>query len=334
MFSSSDTILYKKKGFDWKEYIKKQREAILKQLSIFKNWRLYLEIDNKFLEDLNTSRVLPGYIIDSQKHIFEPLKELIEILFCIDANDILENKDNTISSANHIIKRSEIEIWIKPQIVINNIDIQQNFDKILEFEQEFQRRNYKVREKYKIIWYPNSIKTILSDSWFWNDDHIPLNKNLILVISTEKEHKNKTATCLAQIYNDKQIWLWSWYARFTIFPIMVKEKNHPTNIAYQIAIWDNNIIENNNENKTNTENILKKIWEDLNKNLDINEVNTCITNEEVICIASYQEIKRRKLRYQEKDEVNNSSLEQYDEAIKKCEEYINNKSYNLNQKLN
>jgi hypothetical protein len=34
--------------------------------------------------------------------------------------------------------------------VINNIDVENMFDLILEFEKEFQRKNYKVWERYKI----------------------------------------------------------------------------------------------------------------------------------------------------------------------------------------
>lgn len=323
MITPSDVILYKKKWFDWQEYIKRQRETIIDKLSFFGNWKFYLEIDGKFLQDPHAARTLPWYIIDSQKHIFTPLKEQIEILFCIDANDILTQKEYGINSTNSIIKRVEIELWIKPQIVINNIDIQQDFDKILEFEQEFQRRNYKVREKYKIIWYPHNTKNILSDNWFWGDDHIPLNKNLILVIGLDKENQNKTSTCLAQIYNDKQIWLESWYGRFTTFPISKLDNEHPINLAYKLAIWDNNIIDNNNENIKNIEIILEKLW--WLKDLEINETSSCITNEEIISIAAYQEIQRRRER--------NSELENYNKYINTCQEFAKKKWYNLEQKI-
>jgi uncharacterized protein (UPF0371 family) len=193
----------------------------------------------------------------------------------------------------------------------------------LEFEQEFQRRNFKVREKYKIIWYPHNIKTILSDNWFWNDDHIPSNKNLILVVWVDKDNKNKSATCLAQIYNDKQIWLESWYAVFTTFPITEIEGNHPINLVYKTAIWNKDILENNNENKKNIKTILEKLW--LWKEIEINEANYCITNDEIISAASYQEIQRRKER--------NTDLK-LDDHTKMCQEFAQKKWYNLEQKLN
>ncbi|MDD3262655.1 MAG: DUF1846 family protein [Candidatus Absconditabacteria bacterium] len=323
MITPSDVILYKKKGFDGQEYIKRQREAIINKLSIFKNGKLYLEIDGKFLQDPHAARTLPGYIIDSQKHIFAPLKEQIEILFCLDANDILTEKEHSINSTNSIIKRVEIELGIKPQIVINNIDIQQDFDKVLEFEQEFQRRNYKVREKYKIIGYPHNTKNILSDNGFGGDDHIPLSNNLILVIGQDKENKNKTSTCLAQIYNDKQIGLESGYAKLSTFPITKLEDSHPINLAYQIAIGDQNILENNNENTKNTENLLEKLGG--SKANEINETYSCITNDEIISIASYQEIQRRKDR--------NPDLENYDKYINIFQEYVQKKGYDLEQKI-
>jgi len=150
----------------------------------------------------------------------------------------------------------------------------------------------------------------------------PTSKNLILVISTDKEHQNKTATCLAQIYNDKQIWLESWYARFSTFPIIKLEENHPTNIAYQAAIDDQNILENNNENTKNTENLLEKLWG--SKTDEINEAFSCITNDEIVSIASYQEIQRRKERNPDWN---------YDQYINNCEKYTQNKWYDLEQKI-
>jgi uncharacterized protein (UPF0371 family) len=55
------------------------------------------------------------------------------------------------------------------------------FDIILAFEKEFQRKQYKVRERYKIQGYPYNTDLILSEDGFGHDDHIPLTKNLVLV---------------------------------------------------------------------------------------------------------------------------------------------------------
>lgn len=129
--------------------------------------------------------------------------------------------------------------------MINNIDIQNNFDLVLDFEKNFQRKNYKVRERYKISGYPHSTKTILSDSGFGNDDHIPLQKNLIFVTGAAS-NSGKMSTCLGQIYNDHQLGMESSYAKYETFPIWNIPLEHPINLAYEAAtidIGDYNMID-------------------------------------------------------------------------------------------
>jgi uncharacterized protein (UPF0371 family) len=116
MINSTDVILYKKKGFDGEKYIKLQKEAILERISQFNKGRLYLEIGGKFLYDTHAARVLPGFIPESKKHIFAALKDQIEILFCVNANDILNDRQLTNQDINYkshvqnLIKRIEIEV--------------------------------------------------------------------------------------------------------------------------------------------------------------------------------------------------------------------------------
>lgn len=367
MINSTDVILYKKKGFDGEKYIRLQKEAILERISLFKKGRLYLEIGGKFLYDTHAARVLPGFIPESKKHIFAALKDQVEILFCVNANDILGDRQLTNqnidykSHVQNLIKRIEIEIWLKPQIVINNIDIQTNFDKILEFEQDFQRKNYKVRERYKIAGYPHNTRSILSENGFGNDDHIPLNKNLILV-TWAASNSGKMSTCLGQIYNDHQIGIESWYAKYETFPIWNLPLEHPINLAYEAAtvdIWDYNMIDPYHQKAYNKESVnynrdveafeiimgiaAKIITKDnpmsnykSPTDMGINQAGFCITNDEMVSIASHQEIERRKIWYQQmidRKEGESKRIEQCDEINKKCEAYTTAKKYTLNQKL-
>jgi uncharacterized protein (UPF0371 family) len=111
MINSTEVILYKKKGFDGEKYITLQKEAILQKLALFEQGRLYLEIGGKFLYDAHAARVLPGFIPESKKTLFLELKDQIEILFCVNANDILDNTKNSDykSHTQNAIKRIEIE---------------------------------------------------------------------------------------------------------------------------------------------------------------------------------------------------------------------------------
>jgi len=44
------------------------------------------------MNDTHAARVLPGFDPESKRKIFESLKSQAEILFCVNANDILSNR--------------------------------------------------------------------------------------------------------------------------------------------------------------------------------------------------------------------------------------------------
>lgn len=90
--NSTDIINYKKDGFDGEKYIRLQKEKILDRIANFSGGRLYLEIGGKFMYDAHAARVLPGFDPESKKEIFASLKNQAEILFCVNANDILSNR--------------------------------------------------------------------------------------------------------------------------------------------------------------------------------------------------------------------------------------------------
>ena len=367
MINSTDILHYKKKWFDWDKYITLQREHILQRIEKSGNGRLYLEIGGKFLYDTHAARVLPGFIPDSKKRIFSSLKDKIEILFCVNADDILSNRqlsNEEISYHDYVqslIKRIEIEIWVKPHLVINNIDIQNNFDLVLDFEKNFQRKNYKVRERYKISGYPHSTKTILSDSGFGNDDHIPLQKNLIFVTGAAS-NSGKMSTCLGQIYNDHQLGMESSYAKYETFPIWNIPLEHPINLAYEAAtidIWDYNMldpyhqkaywIDSVNYNRDVeafevimwiTKHIIKpeNIMASYKSPTDmwISTAGDCITDDQIVSIASLQEIQRRKVWSQEvidRGEGDAERISKCDELEKKCLHYCEDKHYDIDIKL-
>ena len=75
-----------KVGFDNKKYVKIQSEEIRKRFTLFD--KLYLEVGGKLFDDNHAARVLPGFKPDSKINMFKELKTDMEIIFCINANDI------------------------------------------------------------------------------------------------------------------------------------------------------------------------------------------------------------------------------------------------------
>ena len=79
-----------KTGFDNKKYIRLQSQNIKKRVSRFN--KLYLEFGGKLFDDNHASRVLPGFEPDSKIKMLLKLKEKVEIVLVINANDIEKNK--------------------------------------------------------------------------------------------------------------------------------------------------------------------------------------------------------------------------------------------------
>ncbi len=367
MINSSDSINYRKHGFDGEKYIRLQKEKILDRIANFGGGRLYLEIGGKFMYDAHAARVLPWFDPESKKNIFSSLKDQTEILFCVDANDIIYNRQLCNQHTDykdyvyHMIRIIEKNIWIKPHIVINNIDVTTMFDIILAFEKDFQRKQYRVRERYKIQGYPHHTEIVLSEDGFGNDDHIPLTKNLVLV-TWAASSSGKMSCCLGQIYNDHQIDIKSGYAKYETFPIWNLALEHPIHLAYQAAtidVEDCNMLDTFHKKAYGQDavnynrdmeafdivmNLAKKIITHKNymvkyqspTDMGISCAWFAITNDEVCSIASLHEIKRRTWWYQEQVD----RWEGKEERVKKCGElyqkakkYCEDKKYDLDMKL-
>ena len=364
---SNDIIKYKKHGFDGVKYVRLQREKILDRIANFSGGRLYLEIGGKFMYDAHASRVLPWFDPESKKNIFSSLKGQAEILFCVNAVDILSNRQLSNKNVDYkeyvyqMIRNIEKNIWIKPHIVINNIDVLNMFDVILEFEKDFQRKQYRVRERYKINWYPHNTDIILSEDWFGNDDHIPLTKNLVLV-TWAASSSGKMSTCLGQIYLDHQIDIKSGYAKYETFPIWNIALEHPINLAYEAAtvdIGDYNMMDSYHKKAYGQDSvnynrdveafeivmsIAKKIVNHKNymvkyqspTDMGINCAGMAITDDEIVSIASLGEIARRKAWYQEiidRWEGKQEWTKRCDDIYTKAKKYCEDKKYTLTMKL-
>ena len=265
--------------FDADSYIKEQKEAILARLEKF--GRLYLEIEGESVKNVEASELIPGFPVDVNKMIFQEIKDKIEILFCINADDIIKDSDfamQDVSFAEYLETRLmviERTYWAKPVLVINNIDIANMFDLVLNFERRFQKKQYRVFERYKILGYPYNMKSMVSENGFNEDDHIPLFKNLVLVMGPNG-NCGKFSTCLGQMYLDSTIWIKSWYAKFAILPVANLPLDHPINVAYQEKIKDSG------RELQLDENYKQKTWKDFvitNKDQECLEILKSLENE-------------------------------------------------------
>lgn len=78
-------------AFDSNKYLNLQRDHILERISQF-DGKLYMEFGGKMLEDYHAARVLPGYEPDNKIKLLKELKEQVEIMIAINANNIEHSK--------------------------------------------------------------------------------------------------------------------------------------------------------------------------------------------------------------------------------------------------
>ena len=77
----------KRKAFDSEKYLQLQRDKILERIAMF-DGKLYMEFGGKMFEDFHASRVLPGYDPNNKIKLLTELKNEVELIICINANDI------------------------------------------------------------------------------------------------------------------------------------------------------------------------------------------------------------------------------------------------------
>ncbi len=165
------------------------------------------------------------------------------------------------------------------------------------------------------------------------------------------------STCLGQIYLDNKKGFDSGYAKYETFPIWNLPLKHPVNLAYEAAtadIGDHNVIDIyhveaykeyavNYNRDVNAFRILKGLAKDFVKNtnylnqyksptdMGINMAGFAITSDYIVSLASYNEIQRRKVWYQEmvdRKEGKKAWVKVCEELSNECEKYFKEKGYN------
>ena len=80
-----------KAAFDNDKYLQMQSAHIRERIAQF-GGKLYLEFGGKLYDDNHASRVLPGFQPDSKLRMLLQLKEQVEMVIAINADDIEKNK--------------------------------------------------------------------------------------------------------------------------------------------------------------------------------------------------------------------------------------------------
>ena len=303
-------------GFDNEKYLKIQSEHIKERIAQF-DGKLYMELGGKLFDDHHASRVLPGFKPDSKLRMLAQLHDSIEIVIVVNADDIEKNKvraDLGITYDEDVLRlRDEFMTrnFMVGSVVITHYTGQHAAD---QFRHRLEREGIKSYVHYPIDGYPHNVELIASDEGFGKNEYVVTSRPLVIV-TAPGPGSGKMATCLSQLYNENKRGIRAGYAKFETFPVWNLPLKHPVNIAYEAATADLNDVnmidpfhlEAYNKTAVNYNRdieifpVLNALFEGIYgenpykspTDMGVNMVGFCISDDEVCCKASKDEIIRR-----------------------------------------
>ena len=305
-----------KLGFDNDKYLSMQSEHIRERISLF-GGKLYLEFGGKLFDDYHASRVLPGFQPDSKIRMLQQLRDDVEIVIAVCANDIEKNKlrgDLGISYDDDCLRLMDafraLGLYVG-SIVVTQYTGQSAADAFLKRLDTLGVKHYC---HYPIAGYPSDVAHIVSDEGFGKNDYIETAHSLV-VVTAPGPGSGKMATCLSQLYHEHKHGVAAGYAKFETFPIWNLPLKHPVNLAYEAAtvdLQDVNMIDPfhleaygevtvNYNRDVEIFPVVSAIFERIfghcpyksPTDMGVNMAGNCIVDDEVCREASLQEILRR-----------------------------------------
>ena len=303
-------------GFDNEKYLRIQSEHIRERIAQF-DGKLYMELGGKLFDDHHAARVLPGFKPDSKLRMLAQLRSQSEIIIVVSADDIEKNKvraDLGITYDEDVLRlREELQQreFMVGSFVLTHYNGQHAAD---QFRHRLERMGIRSYIHYPLDGYPHNVKLIASDEGFGKNDYVETSRPLVIV-TAPGPGSGKMATCLSQLYNENKRGIRAGYAKFETFPVWSLPLKHPVNIAYEAATADLNDVNMidpfhleaydkiavNYNRDIEIFPVLNALFEGIYggspykspTDMGVNMIGFCISDDEVCCQASREEIIRR-----------------------------------------
>ena len=226
-------------GYDNDKYIRTQSAHIRERIGQF-GGKLYLEFGGKLYDDNHASRVLPGFQPDSKLQMLLQIKEQVEMVIVINADDIEKNKirgDLGITYDRDVIRL--IDVFRGFGLYVSSVVLTRFADQSMAkaFQNRLEAMDIKVYHHYEIPGYPYNIGCIVSDEGYGKNDFIETSRELV-VVTAPGPGSGKLAVCMSQLYHEHKRGVKAGYAKFETFPVWNMPLNHPVNLAYEAATAD------------------------------------------------------------------------------------------------
>ena len=234
-------------GFDNDAYVRLQAERIRDRIGQF-GGRLYLEFGGKLIDDYHASRVLPGFEPDAKLQMLTTLRDQLEVVIAINAQDIEKSKVRGDLGITYDEDALRLADFFRSQqvpvagVVLTRYAGQPAAD---AFRRRLATLGIPCALHLTIEGYPHDIDRIVSDEGFGKNEYLPCSKPLV-VVTAPGPGSGKLATCLSQLYHEHRRGVSAGYAKYETFPVWDLPLTHPVNVAYEAAtadLGDSNIID-------------------------------------------------------------------------------------------
>ncbi len=305
--------------FDSKKYLALQEKEIREKMEKFDN-KLYMEFGGKLLDDFHAARVLPGFESDVQMKLLDKFRDECEIILVVNAGDIQGDKIRADYGITYEMEVERLMACFRERgLMVSGVVITlfENQPQAIAFKEHLQKKGEVVYTHYFTKGYPIDVDTIVSEEGYGKNEYIRTSRPLV-VITAPGPGSGKMATCLSQLYHEHKRGIRAGYAKFEKFPVYNLSIKHPINVAYEAAtadLEDVNQIDSYHFDSYGTiavsynrdlqafpvlKNILHKIaGYDIYKSptdMGINNIASCITDDDLARYSAKQEIIRRYLK--------------------------------------
>ena len=266
-----------KAAFDNDKYLQMQSAHIRERIAQF-GGKLYLEFGGKLYDDNHASRVLPGFQPDSKLRMLLQLKEQVEMVIAINADDIEKNKvrgDLGITYDRDVIRL--IDIFRGFGLYVSSVVLTRFHEQALAkaFQSRLEGLGIRVYHHFEIPGYPSDTGYIVSPDGFGKNDYIETTRSLV-VVTAPGPGSGKLATCLSHLYHEHIM-----IDPFHLEAYGVTTVNYNRDVeAFPVLVAIFEKILGHCPYKSPTD-------------MGVNMVGNCIVDDEAVRFASRQEIIRR-----------------------------------------
>jgi len=228
-------MLNMKIGFDTDKYLEEQTRNIKERVGRFE--KLYLEFGGKLCNDMHAARVLPGYRPSAKMELLKKLGE-IDLIYCVSAKDLARSRvrrDFGLTYDNQTLK--DIGDITDFGLKLNSVVVTRYAGEAAAtaFISRLKNFGIAVFAHTEIPGYPQDLDKVLNG---YNQQPYIETKQNIVVMTGPGGGSGKMATCLCQVFKERQLGKKTGYAKFETFPIWNLPLNHPINVAYEASTAD------------------------------------------------------------------------------------------------